>query len=116
MVPHETLFGLATSDTVTTTWTPSPPSSQASDSVFVDLLTYQDLEALKARQAPAAAQNAGRGGLPPSGSNKRYLILTYAGVDWVRRCGLGAILGEGFGLNALRCTAPPLHLTVCSGV
>jgi coiled-coil domain-containing protein 61 len=55
---------------------------QASESVFVDLLTYQDLEVLKARKAapnsnqqpggPAAARPA----LPPN--NKRYLILTYA--------------------------------------
>ena len=50
---------------------------QASESVFVDLLTYQDLEVLKTRQAPAAAQQLQRPTLPPS--NKRYLILTYAG-------------------------------------
>ncbi|GLI61493.1 hypothetical protein VaNZ11_003821 [Volvox africanus] len=47
---------------------------QASDSVFVDLLTYQDLEVLKSRKAgtQAAPQRAN----PPN--NKRYLIMTYA--------------------------------------
>ena len=47
---------------------------QESDSVFVDLLTYSDLETLKNKKA------AGRAPLqrtiPPN--NKRYLILTYA--------------------------------------
>lgn len=47
---------------------------QESDSVFVDLLTYSDLEMLKNKKA------AGRASLqrtiPPN--NKRYLILTYA--------------------------------------
>eukprot|EP00798_Chlamydomonas_sp_ICE-L_P030126 gene30126-35106_t len=46
---------------------------QASDSVFVDLLTYQDLEVLKNRK------NGGSGAQPSARStNKRYLILTYA--------------------------------------
>ncbi|GIL99845.1 hypothetical protein Vretimale_4810 [Volvox reticuliferus] len=47
---------------------------QASDSVFVDLLTYQDLEVLKSRKAgnQAPPQRAN----PPN--NKRYLIMTYA--------------------------------------
>ncbi len=54
---------------------------QASDSVFVDLLTYADLEALKARKAAAATGAAATKPtanplLPPN--NKRYLILTYA--------------------------------------
>jgi coiled-coil domain-containing protein 61 len=52
---------------------------QASESVFVDLLTYQDLEVLKARKAGNAAAGAtqlGTKGVIPS--NKRYLILTYA--------------------------------------
>ncbi|GAX84244.1 hypothetical protein CEUSTIGMA_g11667.t1 [Chlamydomonas eustigma] len=53
---------------------------QASDSVFVDLLTYQDLEALKTRQQQQHAgghkSEQARPSLPPS--NKRYLILTYA--------------------------------------
>lgn len=47
---------------------------QESDSVFVDLLTYADLETLKSKKG------AGRAPLqltiPPN--NKRYLILTYA--------------------------------------
>ncbi len=47
---------------------------QESDSVFVDLLTYSDLETLKSKKS------AGRAPLqrtiPPN--NKRYLILTYA--------------------------------------
>lgn len=52
---------------------------QGSDSVFVDLLTYADLEMLKARRERAGAGGPGGGGrpaLPPN--NKRYLILTYA--------------------------------------
>jgi hypothetical protein len=53
---------------------------QASESVFVDLLTYQDLEVLKARKAGNAAAGGntqpGTKGVIPS--NKRYLILTYA--------------------------------------
>ncbi|EFJ40344.1 hypothetical protein VOLCADRAFT_84510 [Volvox carteri f. nagariensis] len=47
---------------------------QASDSVFVDLLTYQDLEVLKSRKAGNQAP-------PPrtqAPNNKRYLIMTYA--------------------------------------
>jgi coiled-coil domain-containing protein 61 len=62
---------------------------QQSDSVFVDLLTYQDLEQLKAKKAAAAAASASAGAgsaggaaqgraLPPSVAAKRYLILTYA--------------------------------------
>ena len=45
-----------------------------SDSVFVDLLTYADLEALKSKRAGAPPRAA------PSSktNNKRYLILTYA--------------------------------------
>eukprot|EP00887_Chlorella_sp_A99_P001459 scaffold8.g1459.t1 len=64
-----------------------------SDSVYVDLLTYSDLELLKSQrartsegglaQASAAAQAAGVTGAaqqraPASAQNKRYLILTYA--------------------------------------
>lgn len=50
----------------------------ASESVFVDLLTYNDLEVLKAKRLRAAGHEA-----PPlqpntAQSNKRYLILTYA--------------------------------------
>jgi coiled-coil domain-containing protein 61 len=47
--------------------------------VFVDLLTYADLEMLKARKEKAGGGGAGGGfqrALPPN--NKRYLILTYA--------------------------------------
>jgi coiled-coil domain-containing protein 61 len=61
---------------------------QQSDSVFVDLLTCQDLEMLKAKKAAAAAGSDAAGGpaqqqqqaraLPGSLSSKRYLILTYA--------------------------------------
>jgi hypothetical protein len=50
---------------------------QDSDSCFIDLLTYQDLEVLKAKKAAAANTNNNNNmrQLPPS--NKRYLILTY---------------------------------------
>jgi coiled-coil domain-containing protein 61 len=60
---------------------------QQSDSVFVDLLTCQDLELLKAKKAAAAAGSDAAGGpaqqqparpLPGSLNSKRYLILTYA--------------------------------------
>ena len=71
---------------------------QESDSVFVDLLTYADLELLRSKRASAAgvassagtaaaAAQAGPGpagaaapgaAAPPPGSTKRYLILTYA--------------------------------------
>lgn len=72
---------------------------QESDSVFVDLLTYADLELLRSKRASASAggtgpagaagaagmaaqqQQAGAAaqpGLPPAHHNKRYLILTYA--------------------------------------
>lgn len=47
---------------------------QASDSVFVDLLTYQDLEVLKSRKA--GNQGPPQRTQPPN--NKRYLIMTYA--------------------------------------
>mmetsp|Transcript_36257 Transcript_36257/g.102466 ORF Transcript_36257/g.102466 Transcript_36257/m.102466 type:complete len:633 (+) Transcript_36257:119-2017(+) len=52
---------------------------QGSDSVFVDLLTYADLEMLKVRKEKASSNGeaaAARRTLPPN--NKRYLILTYA--------------------------------------
>lgn len=48
---------------------------QGSESVFVDLLTYADLEMLKARKEKASGSSLQRA-LPPN--NKRYLILTYA--------------------------------------
>mmetsp|Transcript_28882 Transcript_28882/g.66754 ORF Transcript_28882/g.66754 Transcript_28882/m.66754 type:complete len:646 (+) Transcript_28882:76-2013(+) len=46
---------------------------QESDSVFVDLLTYQDLEMLRSRQTRKPSSNTSH-----KNSNKRYLILTYA--------------------------------------
>lgn len=49
--------------------------AQRSESVFVDLLTYADLEVLKARRTGAAPQPAPGTARP---STKRYLILTYA--------------------------------------
>lgn len=48
---------------------------QESDSVFVDLLTYQDFEMLKNRKL----RDAGCQALRSATSNKRYLILTYNG-------------------------------------
>jgi hypothetical protein len=48
---------------------------QQSDSVFIDLLTYQDLEMLKSKKNKGAAQQQARTMQP---NNKRYLILTYA--------------------------------------
>ncbi|CAM9826243.1 unnamed protein product, partial [Sphacelaria rigidula] len=71
-----------------------------SDSVFVDLLTYADLESLKTRRASSGISSnqqqqqqqqqhafSSRGGVGRDGDgnignsniNKRYLILTYAG-------------------------------------
>jgi coiled-coil domain-containing protein 61 len=55
---------------------------QQSDAVYVDLLTYQDLELLKSRKAAAAAGTAAAGATQQQrqlpANNKRYLILTYA--------------------------------------
>lgn len=48
---------------------------QDSDTVFADLLTYSDLEALKAQRGGAANAPLASS-IPPN--NKRYLILTYA--------------------------------------
>uniref|UniRef100_A0A7S0HQ43 Coiled-coil domain-containing protein 61 n=1 Tax=Hanusia phi TaxID=3032 RepID=A0A7S0HQ43_9CRYP len=45
---------------------------QASETVFADLLTYQDLEMLRSRQTRKPATSSTRP------TNKRYLILTYA--------------------------------------
>ena len=47
---------------------------QESDSVFVDLLTYSDLETLKSKKVSGRAPLQRT--IPPN--NKRYLILTYA--------------------------------------
>lgn len=50
--------------------------SRESDSVFVDLLTYGDLEQLKAQKTGSASTAAA----PPRGQqSKRYMILTYSG-------------------------------------
>lgn len=55
---------------------------QQSDSVYVDLLTYQDLELLKSKKAAAAGAAGASSAAPPArqlpASNKRYLIMTYA--------------------------------------
>ena len=50
-------------------------SPAGSDTVFVDLLTYNDLEMLKNRKSSARKQSSSSGVKP---NNKRYLILTYA--------------------------------------
>ena len=56
---------------------------EESDSVFVDLLTYADLEMLKNKRSHAPPSQSSR----PAGhvNNKRYLILTYA-ARRRRRC------------------------------
>jgi coiled-coil domain-containing protein 61 len=59
--------------------------SQASDTVFIDILTYADLELLKQRKAAAAAGGSQAFPPPPSlatnpahpNNSKRYVILTY---------------------------------------
>jgi coiled-coil domain-containing protein 61 len=55
---------------------------QQSDAVYVDLLTYQDLELLKSRKAAAASGTAAAAATQQQrqlpANNKRYLILTYA--------------------------------------
>jgi coiled-coil domain-containing protein 61 len=48
-----------------------------SESVFVDLLTYADLELLKSRKPNGSAVNS-EAGKQLRKSNKRYMILTYA--------------------------------------
>jgi coiled-coil domain-containing protein 61 len=53
----------------------------ASDTVFVDLLTYQDLEMLKARKGSARLNSSGNTNTSTMNSKlarKRYMILTYA--------------------------------------
>ena len=47
---------------------------EESDSVFIDLLTYEDLEALKQRKTNKTTSAS----VGSKGHNKRYLILTYA--------------------------------------
>jgi coiled-coil domain-containing protein 61 len=59
----------------------SSAMSRESDSVFVDLLTYGDLEVLKARKTGAGAGAGGGQSAPPPprSQSKRYMILTYSG-------------------------------------
>lgn len=57
---------------------------KASDSVFIDLLTFNDLESLKRRKNGGIEEaQAAAPALQPSSANpqqnKRYLILTYVG-------------------------------------
>lgn len=55
--------------------------SRESESVYVDLLTYNDLELLKARKlgnGPSLTTNASSSSLSRS-HMKRYIILTYSG-------------------------------------
>ena len=47
-----------------------------SSSVFLDLLTYEDLESLKSRAGAGSSRASTRA--PPAAGNKRYVILTYA--------------------------------------
>lgn len=58
---------------------------QDNDSVYMDILTYQDLELLKSRKAsntsgatPTSNTSITKPGKTPS-NNKRYIILTYSG-------------------------------------
>jgi hypothetical protein len=51
---------------------------QQSDSVFIDLLTYHDLELLKSKKAKAQGQQPQQPPRAAQANNKRYLILTYA--------------------------------------
>ena len=52
--------------------------SDGSDSVFVDLLTYADLESLKTKRATTNAADASAAAVAKKNASKRYLILTYA--------------------------------------
>ena len=51
---------------------------QHGDSVFLDVLTYADLQALKSRKGAADDGNPGLANAHDSRNHKRYLILTYA--------------------------------------
>lgn len=59
--------------------------SVGSDSVFVDLLTYSDLEALRSKRNSKSEgklevqHETHKGDMPSRPNTKRYLILTYAG-------------------------------------
>lgn len=66
---------------------------QQSDSVYIDLLTHADLEALKSRHAKAAAAKPN----PVGKSNKRYLILTC--VALLGACGTCASVTEASGFR-----------------
>ena len=46
---------------------------------MIDILTYADLQALKSGRQPAST--CARAGVPPSGNNKRYVILTQTGNE-----------------------------------
>ena len=50
-------------------------SEKENSSVFLDLLTYEDLESLKSRAGAMSSSGASK---PMRSSNKRYVILTYA--------------------------------------
>lgn len=52
---------------------------QEGGSCVIDILTYADLQALKSGRQPAST--CARAGLPPSGNNKRYVILTQTGNE-----------------------------------
>lgn len=62
---------------------------QNSESVFIDLLTYQDLEMLKSRKSRRGATDTSTSSISSRvSSNKRYIILTYASE--FDRCVLGS--------------------------
>ena len=46
---------------------------------MIDILTYADLQALKSGRQPASTCT--RTAVPPSGNNKRYVILTQTGNE-----------------------------------
>jgi hypothetical protein len=52
---------------------------QEGGSCVIDILTYADLQALKSGRQPAST--CARAGVPPSGNNKRYVILTQTGNE-----------------------------------
>ena len=51
--------------------------SKNSESVFLDILTYQDLQVLKTRKQGQSSQSQSQGVNASMTNNKRYLILTY---------------------------------------
>ena len=56
--------------------------AKESESVFVDILTYSDLEILKARKMGTSSSNTSVSSNANSGNRthmKRYVILTYSG-------------------------------------